>query len=218
MPTSPWDSIPAIFEIVMNLEPRPKRVLDIGVGHGKFGFLSREYLSFWNSPGEAGAVRVDGVEAFPDYIGELQRQIYDQIFLGDAREVLPTLATDSYDLVLMVDVIEHFEKGDGQKILQECCRVGRAVVISTPREFWHQDGSLGNPYETHKSLWTKRDFLDAGAVSVAGGENWIATFAKPPYSEQFTRRYHLWSIGNRYCPAWLRPAVGWGWRQLRTVF
>ncbi|HYJ86791.1 MAG TPA: class I SAM-dependent methyltransferase [Pyrinomonadaceae bacterium] len=217
MPTSPWDSIPTIFDIVMSLEPRPTRVLDVGIGYGKFGFLAREYLTFWNSPESVRRVQVDGVEAFAGYVGTLQEQIYDHVFLGDARDVLPTLDTDAYDLVLMIDVLEHFEKGAGRKVVQECCRVGKAVVISTPRQFWHQDDSWGNPFETHLSLWSKRDLLEAGAVRVAGKENWIATFARAPYRERFTRRYELWSIGNRYCPSWLRPVAHWGWRQVRTI-
>ncbi len=217
MPTSPWDSIPAILDIVMNLEPTPAKVLDVGIGYGKFGFLAREYLTFWNSPDSARLVTVDGVEAFPNYVGTLQKEIYDHVFLGDAYELLPALPSDSYDLLLMIDVIEHFEKPAGRKIVQECCRISKAVVISTPREFWHQDDSWGNPFETHRSLWSKHDLLNAGAVRVIGRENWIATFARSPYRERFTRRYQMWTLGNRYCPAWLRPVAHWGWRQVRTI-
>jgi hypothetical protein len=61
MPTSRWDSIPAIVDIVMNLEPTPAKILDVGIGYGKFGFLAREYLTFWNSPDSARVVTVDGV-------------------------------------------------------------------------------------------------------------------------------------------------------------
>src|SRR6266496_4491275 len=117
MPTSPWNSIPTILDVAMNLEPRPSKVLDVGIGYGKFGFLSREYLTFWNSPDEARTVQVDGVEAFAGYVGALQEHIYDHVFLGDARDVLPTLGDDSYDLVLMIDVIEHFDKAEGERVL-----------------------------------------------------------------------------------------------------
>lgn len=117
----------------MNLAPRPNRVLDIGIGYVKFGFLLRKYLTYWNSPAESRPVQIDAIEAFPQYIGLIQRQIHEQIFIGDAREVLPRLRDDSYNLVLMVDVLEHFDKADGAKAIAECQRIGQATIVSTPQ-------------------------------------------------------------------------------------
>lgn len=208
MPTSPWTNIPTILNIVMELAPRPTKVLDVGIGYGKFGFLLREYLTYWNSPDEARSVTVDGIEGFPDYVQALQRQIYDRIFIGDAREVLRQIPDDSYDLVVMVDVIEHFNVPDGSAVLTECQRVGKAVIVSTPRQFWTQGDSWGNEYERHKSLWTRRDFVARGAVAVNKSENWIAVFARSPYQERFTTRYRIWKLGQKWIPRSLRTALG----------
>ena len=207
MPTSPWTNIAPILEIILDLQPRPSRVLDIGIGYGKFGFLCREYLAYWNSPEEPRPILVDGVEAFPQYVGPLQREIYNQIFTGDAREILPRLAENSYDLVLLIDVLEHFERNVAAKIARECQRVGRVAIISTPTQFWPQEDSWDNPYERHKSLWSKKDLLRLGAVRVRRAENWIAVFAKPPYRDTFTWHYRLWRLGNSYIPAGLRPVA-----------
>ena len=48
---------------------QPKSVLDIGVGHGKWGFLAREYTDiFYNRYDRATwETRIEGVEAFPTY-------------------------------------------------------------------------------------------------------------------------------------------------------
>src|SRR5262249_3434676 len=110
--------------------------------------------------------------------------------------------TGSYDLVLLIDVLEHFEPAEAAKIAVECGRVGKVAIISTPRQFWPQGDSWGNPYERHRSLWTRRDLLKLGAVRVLRAENWIAVFAQDPYRERFTYRYQLWRLANRWLPAW----------------
>src|ERR1017187_7491474 len=102
MPTSPWSNITPILDLIMDLSPRPTRVLDVGVGCGKFGLLCKEYLGFWNSPDSQRPVVVDGIEAFPAYLGASQRAIYDSLHVGDARAILPRFTTDAYDLVLLI--------------------------------------------------------------------------------------------------------------------
>jgi len=187
MPTSTWRSITTILDIIMDLDPRPTRVLDVGIGSGKYGLLCREYLQFWENHlfRHPEKVVIDGIEVFPDYIGDLQRQIYDHIFIGDAANILPQLEYDSYDLVLLIDVIEHFEKAAGQKVLQECQRIAPVLIVSTPRVLVHQPAKWGNPAEEHRALWTRRDLKNCGACwfTIAGTQ--IAVFARGEYRWQF---------------------------------
>jgi len=187
MPTSTWRSITSILDIIMDLDPRPKRVLDVGIGSGKYGFLCREYLQFWEDSLFRGAheIVIDGIEIFPDYVGGLQRQIYDHVFIGDAADILPRLENDSYDLVLLIDVIEHFEKATGQRVLQECQRIAPVVIVSTPRVLTDQPAKWGNPGEEHHSLWTPRDLKKCGACWLTVAGNQIAVFARDPYQWQF---------------------------------
>lgn len=211
MPTSPIRNIEAILNIILELRPLPARVLDIGIGYGKFGFLCREYLTFWNSPTSARPVVIDGIEAFPDYVGALQRAIYNHIFIGDARTLLPPIPDGAYDLVLLVDVLEHFTTKEGVRILAECRRIGKIVIVSTPQKFWPQGDSWGNMYERHRSLWTKPKLWRAGAVRVLGAENWIAIFAQAAYKYQFGRRFLLTRWVYRWVPArgiiWARKTL-----------
>lgn len=211
MPTSPWSNITPILDLIMDLSPRPTRVLDVGVGCGKFGLLCKEYLGFWNSPDTQRPVVVDGIEAFPAYLGAPQRAIYDSLHVGDAREILPRLPTDAYDLVLLVDVLEHFSRPDGFGILSECRRVGKVFVVSTPREYWPQEDSWGNPYERHQSLWRGHDFRRMGATRVTRAENWLGVFAKTPYAERMTLYYRLWRLGHGFWPA---PLLTRAWRTI----
>lgn len=71
-------------------------------------------------------------------------------------------AANSFDLVLMAEVIEHF--ADTQALLRECLRVltpGGAVVMETPnlwdvRRLWYGKRWPGNVDPTHKSLFNPR--------------------------------------------------------------
>jgi cyclopropane fatty-acyl-phospholipid synthase-like methyltransferase len=149
MPSSQLKQIPAIVEIIMQVNP--KTILDIGCGFGKYGFLAREYLETWkgNKP------TIDAIEVFQDYIGKLQREIYDEVVIGEAIRVLTAFKEREikYDLILAIDILEHFEKEDGKKFIELMKKIGKNVLISTPKEPGKQGAVFGNEYETHKSRW-----------------------------------------------------------------
>jgi len=74
---------------------------------------------------------------------------------------------DSFDVVLIIDVIEHLKKKKGLDLLEEAKRLcKKAVIVITP--LWWTDnienmmdeGSpyYQNPYERHQSLWERKDF------------------------------------------------------------
>jgi len=143
MPTSEHSQIPKIVDVIASLKPR--RVLDVGAGYGKYGLLAREY-------GEA--ERVDAVDAnaprFP---------VYDHVYLGDIRRldaVLPEGETP-YDLALFIDVIEHLEKDEGWRVLDDLTRRAKLVLVTTPFGFRPQE-IPGMPYETHRSGWYPWEF------------------------------------------------------------
>jgi len=141
MPTSYSESIPEVIKIIQAV--KPKTVLDIGIGRGKYGLLTREYCD--------DAV-VDGVEAWPEYITETQKAIYRTIYTEDITKMDLT-KLNSYDLVLMIDVIEHLTKEDAWRIIET---LKTQFVISTPIEDYraHYD----NHFEDHISHWTIKDF------------------------------------------------------------
>ena len=159
MPSSHHYQLNEILELI--IETNPGKLLDIGIGFGKYGFLSREYLELWEPGAVYGAHKrqIDGIEVFEPYLTPLHRLIYDHIFTGDAREILPVI-TERYDLILMIDVFEHFTCEDGLKVLEECRRCGRNILISVPRVMSAQEEVFGNPYETHRYNWSRKDFSD----------------------------------------------------------
>ena len=157
MPSSTFLQINEILELIV--ETNPARLLDIGTGFGKFGFLSREYLELWDTDQAYGEWKrqIDGIEAFEAYITPLQKEIYDHIFIGNALELLPGMK-DTYDLVLLVDVLEHFTYQDGLRVLKECRRISKNILIAVPESMTPQDAVFGNSFEVHQYPWSKKDF------------------------------------------------------------
>ena len=162
MPSSRPDLIPFVLKFVMQLNPRS--ILEIGTGFGKYGFLFREYLAIWAAAADPKRldpanwqVQIDGIECHEPYIGELQRQIYNRLIIGDAQVEIDKLG--SYEFIFLGDVIEHFPKKEGMKLLQKCLKhCTRMIMVTTPNYFNPQGAEYGNDKETHHCLWTREDF------------------------------------------------------------
>ncbi len=142
MPSSYAQAILPILQIIGTL--KPKSVLDIGIGRGKYGFLIKEYFI---------GTKVDGVEVFEPYITNLQRDIYDEIFIGNALE----MELGGYDLYLLIDIVEHWEKDEVYGLINKLLKKGK-VLISTPKTFMPQNEVNGNKWEAHKTYWSIEDF------------------------------------------------------------
>jgi len=163
MPTSHWQQINEIVDLIMGI--RPKSILDIGVGFGKYGVLAREYLELWDGRGtyDNWKVRIDGIEVFSQYKNPIYDFIYDNIYYGDALKVVPLMGT-KYDLILMIDVIEHFNKDEGLQLIDDCIKISRHIIVSTPLIVTDQGAAFNNQHETHKATFTVSDFSNCKTV------------------------------------------------------
>ena len=159
MPTS-WYQ--AISNILDQLEKeKPMSVLDIGIGFGKYGLMVREVLDLpyerYNK--DQWIINIEGIEAFEKYNNPIHDYIYNHVYYGDATEVIKKLS--KYDCILLIDVLEHFEKEEGKRFIKELMsHVNKSLIISTPRYPAKQEEYLGNKYEEHKSKWSIIDFID----------------------------------------------------------
>jgi hypothetical protein len=156
MPTSDFHQISDVLHVVEQCQPM--RVLDIGVGLGKWGVLCREILEVYKNRvhRESWQTHIDGVEVHEAYRNDLWRFAYDQVHVGDVREVLPTLG--HYDLALCCDVIEHFEKPVGRLLLRQMLDHATRVIVTSPRGHAPQGVKYDNIHETHLSGWDESDF------------------------------------------------------------
>lgn len=129
----------------------PKSVLDIGVGFGLYGVICRQLLD-----GQHGRLRradwkacIIGYEAWKPY-----ENICWDCYSG--MNIAPLMIVDvfqfGYDLVLMIDVLEHFEAERGREILRKLVAQNKHVIVSVPNGVMEQGETFGNPFEAHK--WT----------------------------------------------------------------
>jgi SAM-dependent methyltransferase len=186
MPFSHSSQISTILQYIEQLNP--ESILDVGTGMGQYGFLARTNLENvhlfeieeehgWQRPKDQWRVQIDGIEACEVYLTPVHDYVYNQIFVGDALDILPILATQSYDLVLAIDILEHFTKSQGEQFLEELQRLARkAVLLSTPKEFIPQE-IAANPYENHRSLWTDAELATRRYQRILSNEiSWIAVW------------------------------------------
>ena len=155
MPTSPYVHIQTFVDYL--IETKPTSLLDIGLGNGKLGFVARDLLDVMlgqRHRREQWQVRIDGIEIFGDYIQNHQKDIYDHIYIGNALDIIPHL--EPYEMIVIGDVLEHFEKDKGWQFLELCASRSKAhLILNIPLgDVWQQPEMYGNPYEEHRSVWT----------------------------------------------------------------
>ena len=156
MPTSELTQISQITELIYYTSP--KKILDIGIGGGKYSFLTREYLDQPYTD-EKFRTTIHGVEAYPKYIRPIHSMLYDHIFIGNFAEIKNQIDND-YDLILFIDVIEHFSKEEGLELIRFLLKRGKNLVVATPDGFVEQIEVFNNPFEIHKSGWSRSDFKE----------------------------------------------------------
>ena len=96
------------------------------------------------------------------YLTPIHQYVYDEVLVGHGATVIRTLDR-KYDLVLMVDVIEHFENLAAFELLVEALKISAHVVVATPYGYYPQGEEFDNPREAHLSGWFPSEFRDGGA-------------------------------------------------------
>lgn len=155
MSTSPLDLDPYVIAMV-----RGNRILDLGCGYGHWGHLLKtHYTSLRSEP-----THVTAVDIFEGNVEFCQRLgLYDAVIQQDVVAYLSALPAGSFDTVIATELIEHFTREDGTRMLEEIERVtAKVAILSTPNFAAYRGGGetmVGfNEWEHHLSQWTKADF------------------------------------------------------------
>jgi len=169
-------SVPQPLTHICNkiLKIKPKTFLDIGIGHGKWGFLVREYTDAWKSRIKISENQtiIHGIEAYKGYIGPLQKLIYDKIFIGEALNIITKTPIKRYDIIIFAATIEHMSKDDGIKLLEKIQKKSKYAFITTPKDVIISGKSMNyNPYETHICEWSLKELSEFGDARDIGGNN-----------------------------------------------
>ena len=182
------------------LDKDTKSILDIGCGKG-------EPMMFINGRRK---FRVVGIDIFKPYLEETKRQgVYRDIILGDVRH-LP-LKRKSFDAVMCLEVVEHLEKEDGERLLQAMEEVARKqVILSTPvGRFEHKDNF--NPYQEHRSFWMPVELKRLGykirgyGLPLIGGQKGL--LARLPEPLRTIRRI-IWILAS-FFSQFFPESAGW---------
>ena len=132
MPSSQYYHVSKIMEMIISLDP--KSVLDMGSGFGKFGVLCREYLELWDGRQKYEFERrIDCVEIFQQYITPLHRYVYNNVYNENILDIAHKLEVN-YDLILLIDVLEHFEKKDGLYLLKTLLHNHGCILVRYPKK------------------------------------------------------------------------------------
>src|SRR6266576_1439871 len=155
MPSSRPNIIPTVIHLVRQL--RPRSILDVGVGFGKWGHLFREYtdiLEAEHDPAryqrENWQVRIEGIEGHAAYLTPMHQYRYDRIHAGGAAVLMKA-------------------------------RANKAVIVSTPKSEPAQEELCGNELERHRSLWRAEDFEQfPGAIVKTVDEGTLIVVLREP--------------------------------------
>lgn len=126
-------------------------ILDIGCGEDSpLKFLQNNYY----------AVGIDGHK--PSIMKSKKNKIHDDYKIGNLKSLEKLVKKKSFDAVIALDVIEHFTKEDGYKLLNNMERVAKKrVILVTPNGFVPQYNK-DNKLQAHLSGWSVKDFKQLG--------------------------------------------------------
>lgn len=206
MPFSNTEQISPILAEITHLNPRS--ILDVGCGLGLYGMLCRIHLDLYHDPefyrkldgSKPWTTRIDGIEGCETYIPFIPPWIYNDIHVGNAMDIVPTLAEGQYDLVLILAMIEHLAQDEGIRLISQLKRIGRAIILSVPKN-WQEQQIEGYPLETHRSHWTEQDLRDTGFTRfLPHWGAWLAVYGIPPHpqsTDEITSSSDISKISNQ---------------------
>jgi len=132
-----------LAELIQETIPKNATILDIGCGNKKYSNIS---------------IHTTTLDAW--------ERVNPDVLLNIEENDLP-FKDNSFDIIYLLDIIEHIEKERGEVIIEQCKRICKdKIIIFTPL-IWEdttkyiEDPALwcyGNNYDLHKSLWNLDDF------------------------------------------------------------
>ena len=152
---------------IMSLIPKDRTILDLGCGNGQ-PFIGVNF-----------PVLV-GVDVWKK---KFDMPEYSDVFIHDIKEINKLFPEKSYDVITCIDTIEHLEKEDGFKLMEDAEKLAlNKVIFFTPKKWSENRDSFENPrwwsyrneHCLHKSLWTEEDFTDRGYEIISNQEYILA--------------------------------------------
>lgn len=105
-----------------------------------------------------------GIDIHKSSIEEIKKsKIHDKTKVGDVLKISTYFKPKSFDVVIALDVVEHFVKKEGLELIKQMEALAKKkVIILTPYGFTKQTPIDDNPFQEHKSGWSIDDFTKRG--------------------------------------------------------
>lgn len=110
----------------------------------------------------------------PSLLQARRKRIYQGLVCASVINIGDWIRPKSVDVVIAVDLIEHFNKKESMSLIHAMESIARKlVVILTPNGFVRQDNRVvkENPYMQHRSGWTVNEMAGLG-YRVVGYNGW----------------------------------------------
>ena len=216
MPQSDHWAIPWVVEVVDHI--RPNSIFDFGVGNGQFGLQLRQCLDIGHGRllPDQWQVTIDGIDVFEKYRNPVWSYFYNSVHIGDGVTFLEQ-SDSRWDVLLICDVIEHFEEARALEVLKRLRSKATTVIVTTPNGHFPQGCVHGNEAERHLSEWRVADFEALGAVTRPIGTTFLAVFSEDSSVLRFARHlpalFHytggeLLTLTREWFPRMLRSRTG----------
>ena len=161
--TSFASNIATILSVIATVNPN--KTLDVGSGFGKFGLLTRELLLSIKADKEdicpKDNLTIDcAEEAEYFYKQPYHDKIYNNHWHEDVLK-MPIEKINGYDLILLIDVAEHWDKDIALDWLK---KINTNVLISTPKHVVFYEKEYYKSRK-HVSQWAEEDFRNLGEIN-----------------------------------------------------
>lgn len=106
-----------------------------------------------------------GVDGFDPYLENNKiNKIHSEYVKSNIFDI--NFPDKSFDCIMLIDVIEHFEKDDFINFLPKLEKIANKIIVMTPNGFVKQEEYDNNAYQIHRSGWSVDDMRKLGFKSV----------------------------------------------------
>ncbi len=131
------------------------KILDVGCGRASPLAQIRDRKKIY----------IVGLDNYGPYLTESKKlSIHNEYFLGDARSLTSIFEPKSFDCAIATEVLEHLDKDDGRKMIEQLEKISKQkIILTTPNGFLPTyAGPRDNPEEKHLSGWTYNELKEFG--------------------------------------------------------
>ena len=179
---------------------RSSTILDLGCGHGTLLHFARE----------AGYVNACGVDRSAEQVAEAQRLGITGVAQGDLMEKVGTTPTDSQDLVVTFDVIEHFRREELLGLVDGIHRILRpngrwiAHTVNAESPFF---GRIRYGDMTHEQAFTRTSI---GQLLMSSGFRAVECYEDAPvvHGIKSAMRLAVWKLVRGMLRVYLAAETG----------